>query len=385
RGSVQLQRQELSQAVQYGPESLDARLELAKLHLDSNAPRLALDLLNQAPPSQRKTARFLVARNYALFAAGDMEAFDKGVAEGLAAARLPDLLVQDAQAKHAKRDYAGARKALREALQKNPSHLGALGILLLVTAADRGPEAGLEELRRHAAAHPNLARVQHYTGERLLAANRIGEARALFASAVRLDPALAEAELALAQLDYREGKYAAARQRLTGLAPAAAEQPAPRLLLAGIERRAGNRQAAEQLYHKVLEADPNQTVALNNLASLLAESENRQDEALRYAQKARELAPANPDVSGTLGWLYYRRGIYSSALEHLKEAVDRDASASGRNPASRRYYLGMTYLKLGDRRRGTEMLEQALRLSPDMPEADQARAALRGAGPASPQ
>jgi Tfp pilus assembly protein PilF len=385
RGSVQLQRQELSQALQYRPEYLEARLELAKLHIDTNAPRLALDLLDQAPPSQRQGTGFRVVRNQTLLATGDMDEFSKGVAEGLAIARIPDLLVQDAQARLARKDYAGARRSLQEALRKNPSHLGALQVTLQVAAANKGLATGLEELREYAAGHPELARVQLFVGERMLAAGRGGEARALFTAAGGADRNFADADLALAQLDYLEGNYAAARQRLAGLAPAAAERPAAQLLSAAVEHKAGNRRAAEQLYRKVLEADPHQTVALNNLASLLAESGTKQDEALKYAQEARELAPGNADVSGTLGWLYYKRGVYATALEHLREAVALDASATGRNPASRKYYLGMTYLKLGDRERGTQMLEQALRLSPDMPEAGEARAAIRGAGGLSRQ
>jgi len=96
RGSRRLQLQELTRALQAGPEQFEARLELARLHIDSNSPRLALDLLNQAPASQRQTATFLVARNHALLAVGNYEEFAKGVAEGLSRARIPDLLVQDA-------------------------------------------------------------------------------------------------------------------------------------------------------------------------------------------------------------------------------------------------------------------------------------------------
>jgi tetratricopeptide (TPR) repeat protein len=385
RGSLRLQRQELTLALQHSPEFLQARLELARLHMDSNSPRLALDLLNQAPPSQRQTIPFVVARNHALYSTGDYEAFARGVAEGLSMARVPDLLLQDAQSKLLNKNYAGARASLREALEKNPEHLGALQVLYQAYAAQNSVSAALQALQQHAAAHPGSARIQYFLGERMLAAGRRQEARKFFVAAGAAGRGMVEADLALAQLDYEAGQYEAARKRLASLPPPAGERTSVLLLTAAVEHKAGNPKAAEQLYRKVLEADPSQVVALNNLASLLAEHENRPDEALKYAQQARELVPDNPDVCGTIGWLYYRKGIYATALQHLQDAVRQDGAASGRNPASRKYYLGMTYLKLGDRARGLEMLEQALRSGPDMPEASEARAALRAASSAGRQ
>jgi tetratricopeptide (TPR) repeat protein len=155
--------------------------------------------------------------------------------------------------------------------------------------------------------------------------------------------------------------------------------PAAELLLAAIETRVGNHTLAEQHYRTVLEADPDQVVALNNLAVLLAQYGSRPDEALKYAQKAKELAPGNPDIGGTIGWLYYRKGLYTTALDYLKDAVGRDGSKPGPNPGARRYYLGMTHLKLGNRSQGMEILQQALRSNPELPEAEQARAAIQDA------
>jgi Tfp pilus assembly protein PilF len=377
RGNTLLQRKELTEAVGLRPDLLEARIELARNLIDSNSAAMALDLLDKAPPAQKQTIVCMVLRNHALFATGNQTEFAKGVSEGLRAARIPDLLVQEGQLKLVKGDYAGARASLTEALQRNPEHLGALDVMLQVYSAQKNLSAGLGALRAHAAQHPRSARVQNYFGERLLAAGRLEEARRVFTAAKAAEPASVEADLALAQIDLLEGNLDAARSSLAGLASSAADRPIVHLLLASVETKSGNYPAAMEHYRKVLEADPNHVLALNNLAYLLAEYARRPDEALKYAQKAKELQPDNMDIGGTIGRLYYNKGIYATALQYLSDAVTRDATAPGRNPVLRKYYLGMTYLKLGQRQQGLQVLEQAFRLGPDLPEAQLARAAIR--------
>ena len=99
-------------------------------------------------------------------------------------------------------------------------------------------------------------------------------------------------------------------------------------------------------------------MALNDLAWTLAEDDP--DEALKYAQQAAEIAPDTPAVEDTLGWIYYRKGIYPVATEHLKSAVARDATPR------RQFHLGMCYLKSGDRDLGQKMLTAALQKDPTL-------------------
>jgi Flp pilus assembly protein TadD len=156
------------------------------------------------------------------------------------------------------------------------------------------------------------------------------------------------------------------RKRLTPGIRGDARDLAPRLLLAAVEDRDGKRPAAVEHYRKALEVDQNNVAALNNLAYLLAES-NQADEALKYAQQAKELAPDNPTIDDTLGWTHYRKGLYSSAVKYLESAVAKDGTAR------RRYHLGMAYMKAGEQKKGQQALEAALKLDPKLPEAEAAR------------
>ena len=119
--------------------------------------------------------------------------------------------------------------------------------------------------------------------------------------------------------------------------------------------------------------DPKDALSWNDLAYLLTQGKQL-DEALKCAQKAKELAPDSPDVDGTLGWVYYQQGSYPLAVVHLETATAK--GGAGRNPAIREYYLAMAYLKDGKPDRGRQTLDAALKMNPNLPEAQTARQAF---------
>src|SRR5687767_10959816 len=128
--------------------------------------------------------------------------------------------------------------------------------------------------------------------------------------------------------------------------------------------------------------DPNAVIAANNLAWLYAvNGKGNLDEAVRLAQSVVQ----NPNIPGfvdTLGWVYYKKGLYGAAVEQLKKAVELDerhAKVSNGTPAPNyQYHLGMALKARGEKDTARRALEQALRLSEKAPftEADEARNAL---------
>jgi len=95
------------------------------------------------------------------------------------------------------------------------------------------------------------------------------------------------------------------------------------LMLAGESLHHGDMATARQAYEQVLAIDPDNAVALNNLAAVLAQQGDKK--AVEYAEHAHRLAPFNPSILDTLGW---------------------------------------TLAQMGDPKRGTEMLRMASRLAP---------------------
>jgi tetratricopeptide (TPR) repeat protein len=93
----------------------------------------------------------------------------------------------------------------------------------------------------------------------------------------------------------------------------------------------------------------------NNLAYIYAEEERDLDEALSFAQKARQVAPQHSGIADTLGWVYYKKGLYDEAVANLEAALEGTPD----NPTIR-YHLGAAYYRQGARDKAAAELKRAL-------------------------
>jgi tetratricopeptide (TPR) repeat protein len=363
RGAIHSQKDELLQALALNKNYLAPRLDLVRVALSTNDAKTAEELLDQAPQEQKTTLPFIVARNWLLFTQDRLDELQKGIEAGLAQTRPAELLLQQAFLKMRYSDYYGARACLEEILQHNPEDLRALDTLVRSHVAQNQAPAALRKVREYAARRPNSSRLQYFLGQSLVASGSSKEARIAFEAAKSAEPGFEAADLALAGLDFDEGRLESARARLSSLPASKMNGPAARLLMAGVERASGNITAAIHQYRKVLELDPAHVMALNNLAYLLTDAANQPDEGLKFAQQAMEIAPDNAHVNDTIGWVYYKKGVYRMAQRYFEGAVAKEATAR------RKYHLAMSCFQLGDRKRGQQVLDAALQLNPNLPEA----------------
>ncbi len=382
RGQTLQQRQELTEALRINPNQLEARLELARNLISGNAAGAALEVLNQAPKQQKEELQWSVERNWALLLSGDRADLDKAIQQGLARSRLPDLLLQSGLVKMQAKDYSGARAALNEGLRRSPEDARLLWAVAQTYLLEGHASLASKELREYAERRPHSAQPQLILGRWLLKTGDRAGAKNAFLAAKAADPNLAEADFQLAQLEANEGKMDEARKRFAELAKRGGYQISAQLWLANIDDRMRNYPAAIDGYRKVLAMSPQNIIALNNLAYLLVTQSGQVDEALNAAQRALELAPGNADIEGTLGWVLYRKGAYESSLRYLKDASQRDGSATSEGAIVRKYHLGMAYLKDGNRNLGVKSLASALQMNSSLPEAELARRLLHNSGPA---
>jgi tetratricopeptide (TPR) repeat protein len=367
------QRQELTEALRLDPSLMAARLDLARLLIASKGAPAALEILQQAPDSQKRAVPLIVQSNWALMDLGRRDEARKGVTAGLQLGKTPELLLQDALLKMDAKDYQGAQTSLDGALKQNPEDVPALRGLVRLYGLRNQPDAALRTVREYAARRPNSAPVQNFFGELLLAAGKLAEARAAFTAAKTADPRFRPAQLALARLDVSEGKMEAAHRALADLLAGNGNDPELWLYMGWLANMEKDYPQALAYYHKVVDADPANVVALNNLAYLLGSQDGHFDEALKYAQQVKELAPDNKGVDDTIGWIMFRKGLYRSAVKYLESA------AAGQADPVVRYHLGMAYVKMGDKR-GEPTLRAALRTAPHLPEARMAEQLLGNDG-----
>jgi len=80
----------------------------------------------------------------------------------------------------------------------------------------------------------------------------------------------------------------------------------------------------ERDLRQILAKDPDNVQALNALGYTLADKTARLDEALALIKKALQLAPEEPAVMDSMGWVLYRMGHYNEAVAWLQKASARD-------------------------------------------------------------
>ncbi len=133
-----------------------------------------------------------------------------------------------------------------------------------------------------------------------------------------------------------------------------------RELVSLYEKGGRNAQAMEN-YEKGLTAFQDNSEALKNLSHLYLEHfPGRVDRVITLVQKARGLSPGDPNISGTLGWAYFKRGDFKKAIEYFKQAL----SARPDEPYYL-YHLGIASLKTGEVKSGQEYLKELVQKYPD--------------------
>jgi tetratricopeptide (TPR) repeat protein len=367
RGETSIYRKEMLEALRLDATWLSVRLEAVQELLGSSNPKAAMGLLDEAPNTEKDLPEFLTIRNWVLLASGDLDEMRRGIDKGLSSGRTPELLLQDGFWNLRRGKFVAARTVLEEALKIDPANIQALDALNQSYVAQKQTGMGLQKVQEYASRQPKSAPVQQFTGSLLLANGQRQKAREAFLLAKAADPSFVQTDLSIVQADIADGKMDEARRQLDSILSSNPSNQTARLWLGNVEIAQGNHKAALEHFRKVVEANPNNTQALNNYAYVLSEYGNEPTEALKYAQKAKELSPEDGTYDDTLGWVLYRKGLYPNAVSQLEQVT-----AKGKNPVWM-YHLAMAYAKAGDTKRGRETLDRALKLNPNLPEAKMAQ------------
>jgi Flp pilus assembly protein TadD len=117
----------------------------------------------------------------------------------------------------------------------------------------------------------------------------------------------------------------------------------------------GKSDQAKPLWEQVLKIQPDNPLALNNLAFAKAQDGVDLDQALTMSQKARQQMPSNPQVSDTLGWIYVKKNLSDDAVRIFK-----DLTAQVPNSPTFHYHYGVALLQKGDKPSAKKELLTAL-------------------------
>lgn len=126
-----------------------------------------------------------------------------------------------------------------------------------------------------------------------------------------------------------------------------------------VSEKLGNLSQLEQDLEHIISLDPNNATALNALGYTLADRTSRLDEALKLIKKALAIAPKDPAILDSLGWVYYRMGRLQDALKLLQQAFEvfPDAEIAA--------HLGEVHWALDDKQTAKDIWKNALEKAPD--------------------
>ena len=133
------------------------------------------------------------------------------------------------------------------------------------------------------------------------------------------------------------------------------------LMLAQLDIEAGRMADAQARLEAIVERQPQDAVALNNLAWLLGEQpgEASASRARALAERAYFLAPG-PDVADTLGWILARSGQAAQAVPLLRQSAGSDPGSA--------YRLAFALHAAGEREEARRVLAPLLAAAPTFPE-----------------
>src|SRR5688572_12788131 len=178
-------------------------------------------------------------------------------------------------------------------------------------------------------------------------------------------PEAAVRSLARSQALLDRNDRAGARTALQEAIQLAPRAVGPLITLAQLEETLGEFDSAIARYRVALEVQPNNVIALNNLAYALAVRRNSPADALPYARQAAVAAPANGGVLDTLAWVLHLVGDNELSGKLLVEAIRLEP----REPEIR-LHAALVFMALNNAARAERELAEALRLDPNLGKRD---------------
>jgi putative PEP-CTERM system TPR-repeat lipoprotein len=283
----------------------------------------------------------------------------------------PLALMRLADAQVATKDYNAALDTERKALALKPDYTQISARLAKIYVLAGRPGDAIAEARKVQKSQPDKAVGYALEGEVLVAQGKWAEAAAAFQTGFAKQPVPGLAVGAYIALQ-RAGKSADASAMAGKWMKQYPKDASIPLVLAEESQRRGNLAEAKSGYRKVLDIEPENATALNNLAWILTEDGDAK--GLEYAEAAHRLAPFNPGVLDTLGVAVLKSGDAKRGATLL-----RMASVLAPKQPDIRLHLAKALAASGDKagaRKELENLGSLDQASPIRAEADKLKGSL---------
>lgn len=366
-------------ALRIKPDLIEAQRRIAGLEIDRGEVDAVMQTADQIVQQQPYAADGYLIRSLAEGARQKFAAAAKDAEEARARAPLSYAPYYQLGNVHlAQKHFSEAEKFYREALEKDVSSSDALRGLLNTYVAQKEYDKAIVAANAQISRSPGTSNFYDLLATVLLDGKKdYAGAEAALRKAIALDKHNSDALEKLGRVQTRQGSL---DQALATYLQASEDNPGEVrfCILAGELYEAQHDWGrAKSMYQQALSLFPDNPLASNNLAYVLLEHGGNADVAMGMAQTARRGMPNSPNAADTLGWAYYHKGIYQSAISQFQEALRLTEKAGAPDDAVLHYHLGLAYQKSNQLPLARQQLEKALRLKPDDADARKALSDLR--------
>ena len=377
KGESRLAEQDLLKAVELNPRLLDAKLLLAEFYLRQRNQDLAREQIESSLKLAPKNTRALMLQGNQKLLEGDIRG------AGIVFKEITKLDPDFAPAyvrlglvyNLTKRPEAGLEN-LQKALELDPQQTDALtlivGTYVREQKYDKAFQICKKQKEKAGGKTSHLALIQYLEGTISLARRDPKKAQHHFEMAIKTDPNIIAAYVALGKIHIMEKNIDQAISQYEAILKKNPEYLAAYMALGTIYDQQNDNEKAEAYYRKALEIKSDFAPAANNLAWNLAEKGGNIDEALGFAQTAKEQIPDNAAVMDTLGWIYYLKGSYLNAIAEFQDSLSQNPD----NPVIN-LHLGLAYYKNKQPHKAKEFLDKALNMNQNVKGAEEARSILK--------
>lgn len=349
------------QALELNPANLQAFIPIYSGYIQANQKRPARQFLEKALKAKPNQAMLLTYK-------AELDISEKRWDEAQETVQRIALFSKNktiplyfqANILQGKEQYADAVKLYERILTEFPGHLNSLVNLVRAYDGLKQREKSLVFIENLHEKHKEDLAIVGVLSDLYMADKEYIKAKQLLESQIKLIPdksvplylALAKVEAVL-----KKSADGAKQVYLSGL-QANPNQPQLLLALGSLYEQLNEKNEARTVYEKILEKNPDNVAAVNNLAVLLIESGQSEDLAKGLDMATRFKDAENVSLQDTYAWGLIKSDKNQEGLAILESLIVKEPKM-----AELRYHLGVAHLKNGNKATALVELKQSIELA----------------------
>ena len=343
---------------------------MATEYARNGQPDKALEVSTEAAETNASDVNLLTARGGAYYMKGDLANalihFQRIVR---LRPDLPEAHFKVALVNNDKGDFTALRNNLDQVLKLDPKHIRAKLMLVSLNIRDKKLDDAIKLSSAVRQDNPAIAEAYVLESTALVMLKREPEAFELLEGALKAAPDSDMPAIEIARLRFKSGQTEAGFKAINTWLVAHPNSVRGHAFLAENLMAQNKLTEAAQTYEKILKLEPENPIALNNLANVMMNSDPVR--ALEFAERAYKRASGDASITDTLGWLLLKNGQSKRALELIEKAFQAAPGAP-----EVQFHFAAALAQNGEKARARKELEKILSRPENFPAKQEAKALL---------